>query len=177
MSDETWKPIPGYEGRYEVSDMGRVRSLDRDVTYKDGRRGRRKGQCLRGSYHKSHGYVVISLDSTDKRVLHRLVADAFLPETQFKETVNHINGDKLDNRACNLEWATYERNNDHARSTGLNSQHGMNCNLSRFSDHTIKAAKNVAQRFGLNSQEIADLFEMSETHARYILQGKTRRKA
>ncbi|SNY95553.1 NUMOD4 motif-containing HNH endonuclease [Halomonas sp. hl-4] len=176
MSEEIWKSIEGYEGRYEVSSLGRARSLDRETFYKDGRKGRVKGRILKGAYSKAHGYVVIGLDSKDKRVLHRIIAEAFLPPTEYKETVNHINGDKLDNRASNLEWASYKRNNDHARDTSLNSQHGINCNLSKFSEHTIKAVKNVAARFGLNSTEIAELFDMSETHARFILQGKTRKR-
>lgn len=104
---EQWRPIKGYEGLYEVSDLGRVRSLDR---YNKGRV--RRGRILRHYVTGSEYYqVCLSKEGAQRNIaVHRLVAEAFVPNPHGKDTVNHINEDKLDNRACNLEWLTRKEN-------------------------------------------------------------------
>ena len=109
---ENWKPVVGYEGLYEVSDQGRVRSVDR-IT-RDGRRW--KGRVLSTS-KVSSGYLhtVLSVDGKyDHVYVHRLVADAFVPNPQGKLEVNHKDGNKKNNVASNLEWVTHSENGLHS---------------------------------------------------------------
>lgn len=106
---ERWKPITGFED-YEISDKGRVRShkYNRAVILKP---------------RVTHdGYVWYSLCKSGKgytKRANRLVAEAFIPNTENKPTVNHIDGDKLNNAANNLEWATREEQMQHAYRMGL----------------------------------------------------------
>lgn len=113
---ETWKPVAGYEGLYEVSDLGRVRSLDRNVvkTY----RGNRRVACLvKGKMRKpsrcTHGYLSLTLPG-GRFLVHRLVASAFCDGYAAGLDVNHKNGVRDDNRACNLEWVTRSENHAHS---------------------------------------------------------------
>lgn len=102
---EIWVDIPNYEGLYEVSNYGNVRKSD--------------GTLMNGSLN-SYGYRVVSLTKSGKKKdkkVHRLVASAFLPTIPGKDVVNHIDGDKLNNYAGNLEWCTKGENVRHATMT------------------------------------------------------------
>lgn len=108
MVDEAWLPIAGYEGWYEVSDLGRVRSLDRQVYAGRGNYRLAKGQILKCRPDKD-GYRLVSLSSggakTDPKV-HRLVAEAFIPNPLGLPEVDHENGKRGQNQKANLRWAT-----------------------------------------------------------------------
>ena len=141
MTDEIWKPISGYEGVYEVSNLGRVRSCDRIVVCNDGRKYKRKGKVLRQSYDANKYYkVALCKNGKQKNFsVHRLVAQAFIPNPENKLTVNHKNGDKLDNRVENLEWATREENMQHAYDNGLKkSIKGSSNSNSKLSDDDVR---------------------------------------
>lgn len=115
MSKEIWRDVPGYEGSYQVSNLGRVRSLDRVVRYVDGRTREYPGQLL-VPYHNKRGYAGVNLGKGAKhrRLVHRLVAQVFIPNPQAKPEVNHRDGDPSNNRVWNLEWATPGENMGHA---------------------------------------------------------------
>lgn len=100
--NEEWKPVSGYEGYYSVSNMGTVWSHYNEKPLKP--------ILTKGGYHVVH----LSLFGKATRVpVHRVVAEAFIPNPEAKPTVNHINEIKTDNRADNLEWATVREQNIH----------------------------------------------------------------
>ena len=112
---EIWKPVVGYEGLYEVSNIGRVRSLARIVECNDGRKRKIKDRTLKGS-RNSGGYYGITLhkDGCTKSVnIHRIVAEAFVPNPLEKEEVNHKDENPGNNHASNLEWVTAKENNNY----------------------------------------------------------------
>jgi hypothetical protein len=121
---ERWISIPGYEGIYEVSDAGRIRSLPRV----DCREQRRAGKIIKPYRDGKKGYVAVSLVKngvSTRRKVHRLVAAAFCARGTDADQVNHKNGKPNDNRACNLEWCTQRENIIHAfRELGRKSSGG-----------------------------------------------------
>ena len=116
MEREEWRPVAGYEGFYEVSNLGNVRSKDRTRPVKTRHGGyamrRDKGTNITPTGN-GYGYLIVGLrDSAGRknRYVHRLVAEAFCYKPADAESVNHINHDKADNRAVNLEWLSQKEN-------------------------------------------------------------------
>ena len=132
MEKEVFRDVLGYEGLYQVSNYGRVKSLERKNIFYCGLRKERlerptKEKIL--NYNKSNrGYLQVCLTKDGKSktyTVHRLVAKAFLPNLKNKKQVNHIDGNKENNSIDNLEWVTSSENNKHAFITGLNKPHNM----------------------------------------------------
>lgn len=120
---EEWRDIPGFEGMYQVSSLGRVKSLPR------ARRGRGKGlHMVPGRILKPIrvgdylGFQLCNI-KTYTRYCHRLVAECFLDKVEGKTNVNHIDGNKKNNIYTNLEWCTSKENAVHAFKIGLNKPH------------------------------------------------------
>ena len=122
MSKEYWKDIPNYEGLYQVSNLGRVKRLESAVW--NGYKYVSKKEHILKPHTNTHGYPSVILCKNGKHHknhrVHRLVAQAFIPNPQNKIDINHINGIKTDNRVKNLEWVTRSENLIHAFKTGLN---------------------------------------------------------
>lgn len=132
--EEIWKEIPGYEGCYEVSNQGRVRSLDRET-----RNGKcsfiRKGRLINGSLN-SFGYKTVSLrlnNNLKSFLVHQLVAIAFLNHKPdgYKIVVDHINCIKTDNRLENLQLISNRENISKDRKNGSSKYTGVSWNKQR----------------------------------------------
>lgn len=106
---ERWKDVGGYEGLYKISNLGRVKGKHRIKSQQD----------------NGKGYLIVHLNKNGKSrwyLVHRLVAKAFIENPENKPTVNHIDGNRKNNKVNNLEWATYSENNLHSyRSNGRKS--------------------------------------------------------
>ena len=163
--------INGYEGYYEVSDLGRVKSLERLKL--DGRKIR--GYLLKPSL-KSTGYLYITLYKNGKSKqfrINRLVAEAFIPNPLLLPTVNHKDGkNKWDNSVGNLEWATHEYQNRHAYLTGLNKgPQGSKQGNSKLYEEDIPRIFEMRKQ-GMLQREIGELLNVRSQQISRILNKK-----
>jgi hypothetical protein len=111
MKDEVWKPIPGYEGHYEASSNGRLRSVKQDSPTVLTLNTDRYGYHQIGLYHEGERHY---------HTVHRLVAKTFIPRDGQEELeVNHKDGDKKNNHIANLEWVTRSQNMKHSFEIGI----------------------------------------------------------
>ena len=165
---EEWRPISGYEGLYEVSNLGRVRRLTTVNGYQAG--------SIRGGTPNAHGHFSLALSKRgDHRAyfVHRLVAEAFLGPSPEGLCVNHKDGNKQNNRADNLEYATIAENNLHAQRLGL-TRHacGTTNGRSKLTDEAVTSIRRELTE-GIRPPEIARRFQVSTSTIRAIRSGKT----
>lgn len=145
--DEIWKDISGYEGLYQVSNLGRVRSLDRISN------GRRLKGALKSNIKDKDGYFKVNLYKDGKlstQQVHRLVAKSFIPNPDNLPQVNHKDEDKTNNCADNLEWCTNEYNNKYSNVAQKWHQSG------------IEKSRKAVLQFDLNGTLIAEYESISE---------------
>lgn len=147
-----WKAIQGYEGYYEISDSGLVRSLDRVVP--DSKLGFKhlKGKMMKLAESvgktRDSGYYVVNLRRnhiSDVRPIHRLVAERFLKNPLGLPTVNHKDGNKRNNNVSNLEWVSYSENNIHALENGLRNPRGTYIRQMNLDGSPIAEFKSVCE--------------------------------
>ena len=157
---EIWKDIAGCSNDYQISNLGNIKN--------------KKGLILKQKINKYRGnYKLIILSKYGNRILrvHRLVAKTFIPNPLNKPEVNHINGDKTDNRVENLEWVTRKENTIHMYKTGLG---GGKTYKSKLTDENVIEIKELLKK-GLLHKEIALKFNVSQTTISLIKKG-TRKK-
>lgn len=147
------KPVKGYEGYYEVDNLARVYSVDREVTVVDGSRVYEKpvrGRRLSQNMH-TKGYKTVSLTKngkTKRMFVHRIVAEAFIPNPQNFPFVNHIDEDKTNNLVENLEWCTPQYNSTYGKAREKQAK------KIRGIPHTEEHKKKIAASLKLYHQKV-----------------------
>lgn len=162
---ETWKSIKGYEGLYEVSNLGRVRSLDRmvmmvnkGVLCKSLRHGRILNPCLVGD-----GYCNVNLFKNGKgkhHLVHRLVATAFIPNPENLPEINHKDENKTNNVVSNIEWCSSQYNGSYGNRPNKYkvkiNQFDLNGNLMKQFDSVAEVAKEIGCHYTSISHAVKD---------------------
>lgn len=172
--DEIWKPVVGLEEAYEVSTFGNVRSVAREYEINGGTY-KKKSVLLKGSI-SSNGYHRHTLSFLNKRVYkntHRIVAEAFIPNSENKPQINHKDGNKLNNCVDNLEWCDAKQNLNHAYQTGLAK--GKAGSKNSMADLTESQVLEIVRFYkaGMKQVDIAKKFGQKFQNISCIVNGKS----
>jgi hypothetical protein len=164
---EIWKPVNDYEGLYEVSNLGRIRSLDRVeiIATRWGSTTERfhKGKILKPQLDGRGNYLHVTLGRNNTKQVHRLVADAFIPNINNYPQINHKDEDKTNNCVDNLEWCTAQYNNTYGTRIGMKTgEKHHNAKLSKADVTDIKTRiangelqKDLASEYGVSKSQIS----------------------
>ena len=171
---EYWKDIPGFEGQYQASNLGRIKSLSK--TYKTGRGYFRTvpDRIISGKKLNKKGYKRVRINNVTYQV-HRLVAVTFLGIPHIhsdKNQVNHINGIKTDNRIENLEWVTNQENRDHAVKNKLIA-FDKKCSNTKYPKELIIEIRNLYST-GISQYKLSKMFNINKRYISKIVRFKTR---
>lgn len=172
-NNEEFRPVPGYEGRYEISNLGRVKSLPRMTRHSEGRTKKVPGRFL--AQAPSKGYLTVRLYREQgagiTNLVHRILAMAFISAPPFDGAhVNHIDGNRLNNEASNLEWCTHLQNTRHAISIGLFKPKGQDASRAKLTNEQVleirrrykpfdpvNGGKPLAKEFGVSNALIGNI--------------------
>lgn len=176
---EEWVDIQGYEGIYQITSSGKVRSLDKEVFSYPNSKRLVKGRTLKPLRDKL-GYRYFQLSDKNSKIknckFHRLLCIAFIPNPENYPHVNHKNGIKYDNRLENLEWCTHRQNMKHAWSNGLIPEpvtiYGEKSNFAKLSDIQAKEIK-IRLRKGDHPKDIAEDYPVGFSAVREIKAGRS----
>lgn len=169
---ELWADVNGFVGFYQVSNLGRVRSLDRVSG------GQVVAGQIMGTKLSGRGYRSVALRSAGgvrvHKMVHRLVAAAFVPNPEFKPIVNHIDNDPLNNRAENLEWCTQAENLSHMTNQGRRASPwaGKRSPRASLSDEVVASIRAMAASGVASASKIGAAHGCSKTIVQRILSGK-----
>lgn len=160
---EIWKKVINYENYYEVSNLGRIRSLYKNI-------------IMKPTSHYKTKYLQVGLRKPGEKrktaSLHRLIAEVFCENPKNKKVVNHKNGNKLDNRALNLEWVTKKENEEHAVKLGLRNDFiGENNISNKLKETEVLVIKEMLKN-GISQSKIAKKFNVSQSTISFINVGK-----
>jgi hypothetical protein len=170
---EIWKDIPDYENAYQVSDMGRIRSLTKQVKTKGENNYRTvKGQ-IRKIFPNKSGYMTVVLSKSNKLrtfTVHQLVAMTFFPDFIKGTQINHIDGDPANNSLSNLEVSNSSHNQLHALKTGLRPIRGVSKyrNVSYVKNPRAKSKWCASIRHNGRNSYGWKTFETEEAAAKYV---------
>ena len=182
IGGEVWRDVSGWEGIYEVSNRGRVKRLKRRVIHRNQATAFSMVYPIKvlKANPDSRGYPQVVLNALsagkEKRTarVHRLVAEAFLPNPQNKPQVNHINSDTMDARVFNLEWCTAGENQRHAYDAGgRQPPRGVASGMCKYTEDTVKAVYILATTTDTSQGEIGKLYSMPQITVSNIKTKKT----
>lgn len=157
-----WKTIPGIPERYEVSDLGEMRFEINGVV-----------KLMKGQAFSGYSRISLTVGPGLKRKtfpLHRLVALAFLPNPENKKLVNHINGQRSDNRLENLEWVDHKENSKNAMNRGSNVR-GENHPMAKLTDAQVEEIKELFRNGAPKLKVLAEQYGVTKTAISYIRRG------
>lgn len=175
IDNEEWCDVSGYEGLYQVSSCGRVKSLARTKLGKGGCVLEVKERILKAGLG-NHGYLFVCLYKDNKNntpTIHRLVANEFIANTENKPEVNHLNG-KTDNRVCSLEWVTPKDNIAHAIETGLMNNVGENNGRCKLTDNDCELIKIKYATGKYTQKELGEEYGVTPSNISIIVNNKSR---
>lgn len=168
---EEWRDIKGFEGKYQISNLGRVKSLDRITNNRVFKSAVKKLQISNTGYHR----VFLCLENRKSKPfsVHRLVAKAFLEHIEGRDIVNHLDGNKLNNIVTNLEWVTVSENTLHSYKNKLQVMGiGENNPASKYTEDQIREVKRLS-KLGLNRKEISNITKVSKATIHLVLNNKS----
>lgn len=173
--EEIWKDIPGFEGRYQCSNFGRIKSLPRSRRCRNGYS--EYIGCIVKQQNGNAGYSRVALRGCDSRTkmfsTHRLVAILFIDNPLNAPEVNHIDGNKENNHYSNLEWCTSSENKRHAFKIGLRTQSGENNNSSKLTEADVLEIRARYKPRIVTLKMLANEYGMSKDGIEFIVNRRT----
>ena len=173
---EEWKPAPNFEAFYEVSNLGRVKAkarTRRGVSKAGNEFVRRMPEALLKAVDHNAGYLSLGLTreagvKARGVLIHRLVAEAFIPNPENLPWVNHKDGDKHNNDVANLEWCTPRENTMHAMGAGfMTVLRGSERGTAKLNEDKVFVIKKM-MLLGFTNKRLAEIFEVSTAPISYI---------
>lgn len=174
---EQWKDIPSFEGRYIASNTGKIRTL---VEFIDnpfrGKIRRQKNRhfgkdSIVGPKLSAKGYQRVNLGGVVYQV-HRLVAMTWIPNTEDKPQINHIDGNKLNNHISNLEWVTNQENRDHAKDNNLICRRDRNCSYQKLTNLQCLDIINLYKTSKISQKKIGLLYGVCQQTISKIIRAR-----
>jgi len=160
---EIWKDVIGYEGKYQVSNFGRLK-CEETVRIQPRNGGIRVYPAkIIIPFKNNQGYLKAGLRLNNKssvKFMHRIVCEAFYSNPSKKEYVNHINGIKSDNHVDNLEWVTPKENSKHAIETGLSKNYGSTHSKSKLTDLEVFKIRELHME-GIKTVDISKIYNVT----------------
>lgn len=178
---ETWKDVIDFEGLYEVSDMGNIRRSSL-IEWRKNKRGfiykrTLKKRTIKGYSYKGTDHLRVNIYKDGKAcqvLVHRLVAIAFVENPLKMECVNHVDGDKFNNKASNLEWCTRSENILHAYKIGLMDWNkGSTHPQSKLTESDIPIIKGLYNHLCCTCEQVGSIYSVTRTAVRKIIDNKS----
>ena len=168
---EIWLPVKNHETGYLISNKGRLKSIEREVDY-GWKKAVRPSKILKTRVG-IHGYEYSTLSINKKRKtkkIHRMVAEAFIPNTKNKPQVNHKDGIKTNNNVENLEWVTARENIVHCfNKLGRKGKRGSSSHLAKLTPNEVRKIRKIKKETDLSNLEISKKFNCSYSQIQRIV--------